>query len=733
MVQRGEVATLNLIVKADVQGSLEALTDALRKLDQEHDEVRLSFVHRGVGGITESDVNLAAVSNATVIGFNVRPDRKARELAEQREGRDPHLRGHLPGARGRRERDARHAQARVRRGRHRRRRGPRDLLACPASARSPVATCATASSPAARRSASCARARSSGRARSRRCGASRTTSARSASGFECGIGLENFQDLKPGDIIETFEERRSREPPREPPGPRDARGQRVRFDLHVPQSRSLKAKRAVVPPDRRRAAPPLQGLGGRGRPPGPVATGDDRGGGRRRAAIRTCGRSSTRSSASSSPRPTSSCSTPRPASLESAVSRGRPPRKYPRTARVNEVVREVARRRARAAVRSAARLRDPHRRRGEPRPARTPPSTARRSASAEPPRPTTRSRTRPPRSSRRPVTSVPFSVGRCGSSTFPSSTSARIRRSPRGSGSRRSSATSATAGPTGFDDDGAGTREHRDTRSRRRRAALERAAKLIARRAGRRARVPRQPRRRRARLDARPCTTCCAPRAGGASRRSRSPFVVAPHYRELPGLDLLTPPRRVPGRARRHGHVRLRVARAPRRPASPPAKAAGELIVLDHHVSNDRYGTINVIDPDAAASGVLVRRLMRVLGLPLTHDAAVCLYAALVCDTGRFQYETTTPSVFDLAGRARRLRRPGRAAEPVTLFEEHRFAYLQLAGRGARPRRARPRAAVRVDRGHPGHARAPRRHPRRGRGPHRHRAPHRRGRGHAAS
>ena len=83
MVQRGEVATLNLIVKADTQGSLEALTDALRKLDQEHDEVRLSFVHRGVGGISESDINLAVVSNATVIGFNVRPDRNARELAER--------------------------------------------------------------------------------------------------------------------------------------------------------------------------------------------------------------------------------------------------------------------------------------------------------------------------------------------------------------------------------------------------------------------------------------------------------------------------------------------------------------------------------------------------------------------------------------------------------------------------------------------------------------------------
>ena len=58
------------------------MTDALRRLDQEHEEVRLSFVLRGVGGITESDVTLAAVSNATIVGFNVRPDRKARELAE---------------------------------------------------------------------------------------------------------------------------------------------------------------------------------------------------------------------------------------------------------------------------------------------------------------------------------------------------------------------------------------------------------------------------------------------------------------------------------------------------------------------------------------------------------------------------------------------------------------------------------------------------------------------------
>jgi translation initiation factor IF-2 len=80
-IQRGETATLNVILKADVQGSLEALTESLRKLERE--DVKVSFVHRGVGGITQGDVELASASSATIIGFNVRPDRKAREMAEQ--------------------------------------------------------------------------------------------------------------------------------------------------------------------------------------------------------------------------------------------------------------------------------------------------------------------------------------------------------------------------------------------------------------------------------------------------------------------------------------------------------------------------------------------------------------------------------------------------------------------------------------------------------------------------
>jgi translation initiation factor IF-2 len=79
-IQRGETATLNLVLKADTQGSLEAVTESLRKLERE--EVKLSFIHRAVGGISENDVTFAAASNATIIGFNVRPDRGARDLAE---------------------------------------------------------------------------------------------------------------------------------------------------------------------------------------------------------------------------------------------------------------------------------------------------------------------------------------------------------------------------------------------------------------------------------------------------------------------------------------------------------------------------------------------------------------------------------------------------------------------------------------------------------------------------
>jgi translation initiation factor IF-2 len=204
MVQRGEIATLNLVLKADVQGSLEAVTEALRKIDQEHEEVRLSFVHRGVGGITESDVNLASVSNATVIGFSVRPDRGARELAEA-EGVDLRLyeviyqvledvQQALVGMLKPEFQEVVTGDAEV-----------REVFSIPRVGR--VAGCYVQNGVITRGS----------RVRFLREGVviwnGTITSLKRfkddarevQQGFECGIGLSDFQDLKQGDVIETYE------------------------------------------------------------------------------------------------------------------------------------------------------------------------------------------------------------------------------------------------------------------------------------------------------------------------------------------------------------------------------------------------------------------------------------------------------------------------------------------------------------------------------------------------
>ncbi|MEY2472814.1 MAG: hypothetical protein QOK28_2143 [Actinomycetota bacterium] len=157
-----------------------------------------------------------------------------------------------------------------------------------------------------------------------------------------------------------------------------------------------------------------------------------------------------------------------------------------------------------------------------------------------------------------------------------------------------------------------------------------------------------------------------------------APFVVAPHYAYLPGLDTATAPEDFPstpdvmvtfdcGSLARLGEL------------GASALNAGQLVVLDHHLSNDRYGTINVIDVDAAATAVVVRQLAQRLGWALTRDAAMCLYTGLVTDTGRFQYQSTTPEVFSLAEELSRFDLPIPALSRQ-LFEEHRLAYLRLAG-----------------------------------------------------
>ena len=203
-IQRGERATLNLVLKADTQGSLEAVTESLRKLERE--EVRLSFVHRAVGGITANDVTLAAASNATIIGFNVRPDRGARDLAESQ---DVEIRTYeiiykllediesaMVGMLAPEYEEVITGEAEV-----------REIFRIPRIGA--VAGCYVRSGVITRGS----------RVRFLRDGViiwkGTITSLRRfkedvrevATGFECGIGLSNNQDLRAGDVIETYEER----------------------------------------------------------------------------------------------------------------------------------------------------------------------------------------------------------------------------------------------------------------------------------------------------------------------------------------------------------------------------------------------------------------------------------------------------------------------------------------------------------------------------------------------
>ena len=83
-LKAGKVDNLNLIIKGDVSGAVEALEDSLLKIDV-GEEVQLNIIHRGVGAITQNDVNLATVDNAIIVGFNVRPAERVGDLAE-REG-----------------------------------------------------------------------------------------------------------------------------------------------------------------------------------------------------------------------------------------------------------------------------------------------------------------------------------------------------------------------------------------------------------------------------------------------------------------------------------------------------------------------------------------------------------------------------------------------------------------------------------------------------------------------
>ena len=203
-IQKGETATLNLIVKADVNGSLEAVTESLRKLERE--DVKLAFVHRAVGRITENDIQLAATSNATIIGFNVRPERKAREMAdvEKVEIRSyeiiykliEDIEAAMLGMLAPEFEEVVTGDAEV-----------REIFSVPRIGK--IAGCYVTNGTVTRGS----------KVRFLREGAiiwkGEVRSLRRfkedvrevQSGFECGIGLSDYQDLKEGDVIETFEER----------------------------------------------------------------------------------------------------------------------------------------------------------------------------------------------------------------------------------------------------------------------------------------------------------------------------------------------------------------------------------------------------------------------------------------------------------------------------------------------------------------------------------------------
>ena len=203
-IQRGDVATLNILLKTDTTGSLEALTESLRKL--ERDEVKLAFVHRAVGGITQQDVQLAATSGATIIGFNVRPDRKARELAqvEEVEVRNYEIiyqvledvEAAVVGLLAPEFEEVVTGDAEV-----------REIFSVPRIGK--IAGCYVLNGVITRNSKVRFLRDSTiiwkGTVNSLR--RFKDDVREVATGFECGIGLSDFQDLKPGDIIETFEER----------------------------------------------------------------------------------------------------------------------------------------------------------------------------------------------------------------------------------------------------------------------------------------------------------------------------------------------------------------------------------------------------------------------------------------------------------------------------------------------------------------------------------------------
>jgi len=174
---------------------------------------------------------------------------------------------------------------------------------------------------------------------------------------------------------------------------------------------------------------------------------------------------------------------------------------------------------------------------------------------------------------------------------------------------------------------------------------------------------------------------------GAALRRSgvrvcaswgSSPFEVPDAYSFLPALDLLVPTEQVPaapellvtldtGSADRLGVLVDRVS------------TSAAVLVVDHHPSNTLYGTAHLVDPDAAATAVVVAELLDRLGLPLDPEVATALYTGLVTDTGSFRHASTSAHVHELAAR---LLATGIRHDLISraIYDTQSFGYVQLLG-----------------------------------------------------
>ena len=155
-----------------------------------------------------------------------------------------------------------------------------------------------------------------------------------------------------------------------------------------------------------------------------------------------------------------------------------------------------------------------------------------------------------------------------------------------------------------------------------------------------------------------------------------SPFLGISGYEFLPGR-LLVPPSEIA--AEPELLVVLDVG-APDRlgELAENASKAKTVVVLDHHVTNDGFGDIAVVDGDAAATGELVYDLLSILGWAITPEIADCLHTALMTDTGRFTYSNTTERTLEIASAL-----VAAGARPTEIsrhvYEESPFAYLKVA------------------------------------------------------